>query len=72
VGEKIRRTALAQERRSSNEATRRSGPTWQQSCPRNQKRYKALNRIDLEFDKKEKNEKAVIEAWKEYLDLLGN
>lgn len=32
----------------------------------------ALNRIDLEFDKKEKREKAVIEAWKEYLDLLGN
>ncbi|MGB4068900.1 MAG: DUF6680 family protein, partial [Nitrospira sp.] len=32
----------------------------------------ALNRIDLEFDKKEKNEKAVIEAWKEYLNLLGN
>jgi len=32
----------------------------------------ALNRIDLEFDKNEKTEKAVIEAWKEYLDLLGN
>ena len=32
----------------------------------------ALNRIDLEFDKKKKKEKAVIEAWKEYLDLLGN
>lgn len=32
----------------------------------------ALNRIDLEFDKSETKEKAVIEAWKEYLDLLGN
>ena len=32
----------------------------------------ALNRIDLEFDKNNKKEKAVIEAWKEYLDLLGN
>lgn len=32
----------------------------------------ALNRIDLEFDKKHKKEKEVIEAWKEYLDLLGN
>jgi len=32
----------------------------------------ALNRIYLEFDKNEKNEKAVIDAWKEYLDLLGN
>jgi hypothetical protein len=32
----------------------------------------ALNRIDLEFDKNSKKEKAVIEAWKEYLDLLGN
>ncbi len=31
-----------------------------------------LNRIDLEFDKDDKKEKAVIEAWKEYLDLLGN
>ena len=31
-----------------------------------------LNKIDLEFDKKNKKEKAVIEAWKEYLDLLGN
>ncbi|MEQ1531156.1 MAG: DUF6680 family protein [Methylococcales bacterium] len=30
-----------------------------------------LNRIDLEFDKNNKNEKAVIEAWKAYLDLLG-
>ncbi|MBL0010275.1 MAG: hypothetical protein IPP22_03130 [Nitrosomonas sp.] len=30
----------------------------------------ALNRIDLEFDKGDNNEKAVIEAWKEYLDLL--
>ena len=32
----------------------------------------ALNRIDLEFDKDKKNERAVIEAWKEYLDLLSN
>lgn len=31
-----------------------------------------LNKIDLEFDKNNKKEKAVIEAWKEYLDLLGN
>ncbi|MEK7792727.1 MAG: DUF6680 family protein [Pseudomonadota bacterium] len=31
----------------------------------------ALNRIDLEFDKDNKKEKAVIEAWKAYLDLLG-
>jgi len=32
----------------------------------------ALNRIDLEFDKDNKTEKAVIEAWKAYLDLLGD
>lgn len=32
----------------------------------------ALNRIDLEFDHKNKKEKAVISAWKEYLDLLSN
>lgn len=32
----------------------------------------ALNRIDLEFSSKEKSEKAVLDAWKEYLDLLGN
>jgi hypothetical protein len=32
----------------------------------------ALNRIDLEFDRNNKKEKAVIEAWKEYFDLLGN
>ena len=32
----------------------------------------ALNRIDLEFDKNHKKEKEVIEAWNEYLDLLGN
>ncbi|MGK2952471.1 MAG: DUF6680 family protein [Thiobacillus sp.] len=32
----------------------------------------ALNRIDLEFDKGHKKEKEVIEAWKEYLDLLNN
>src|SRR5690606_25172987 len=32
----------------------------------------ALNKIDLEFDSKNKKEKAVIEAWKEYLDLLNN
>lgn len=29
-----------------------------------------LNRIDLEFDKDNKKEKAVIEAWKAYFDLL--
>jgi hypothetical protein len=32
---------------------------------------KALNLIDLEFDKNNKGEKAVIEAWKAYLDLLN-
>ncbi len=32
----------------------------------------ALNRIDLEFDKKVPKEKEAIEAWKEYLDLLSN
>ena len=32
----------------------------------------ALNRIDLEFNKRDKKEKEVIEAWKEYLDLLNN
>ena len=32
----------------------------------------ALNRIDLEFDHNNKREKAVIAAWKEYLDLLSN
>jgi hypothetical protein len=32
----------------------------------------ALNRIDLEFDKKDKNEKAVIDAWKSYFDLLSD
>ncbi len=32
----------------------------------------ALNRIDLEFNSQEKKEKAVIRAWKEYLDLLNN
>ena len=31
----------------------------------------ALNRIDLEFDASNKKEKAVILAWKEYLDLLN-
>lgn len=31
-----------------------------------------LNRIDLEFDRDNKKEKAVIEAWKAYLDLLGD
>lgn len=31
-----------------------------------------LNKIDLEFDKNNKKEKAVIEAWKAYLDLLGD
>jgi hypothetical protein len=32
----------------------------------------ALNRIDLEFDVKSLDEKAVIEAWKAYLDILGD
>ena len=32
----------------------------------------ALNRIDLEFDSKNKKDRAVIEAWKAYLDLLGD
>lgn len=32
----------------------------------------ALNRIDLEFDDKTREEKEVIEAWKAYLDLLGD
>ncbi|VAX07354.1 hypothetical protein MNBD_ALPHA03-1865 [hydrothermal vent metagenome] len=32
----------------------------------------ALNRIDLEFNKKNSKEKAVVESWKEYLDLLND
>ena len=32
----------------------------------------ALNRIDLEFDKHRGKERAVLEAWREYLDLLSN
>jgi hypothetical protein len=32
----------------------------------------ALNRIDLEFNRKDKKEKAVIEAWQAYLDHLSN
>lgn len=32
----------------------------------------ALNRIDLEFDHNNRKEKAVIAAWKEYLDILSN
>ena len=32
----------------------------------------ALNRIDLEFDGRDRKEKAVIYAWKAYLDLLGD
>ncbi|MCU4370156.1 DUF6680 family protein [Acinetobacter courvalinii] len=32
----------------------------------------ALNGIDLEFDGRNQKEKAVISAWKEYLDLLGD
>ena len=32
----------------------------------------ALNRIDLEFDPQKKHERKVLDAWKEYLDLLGN
>jgi hypothetical protein len=32
----------------------------------------SLNRIDLEFDKRKKDERAVLDAWKEYHDLLNN
>ncbi len=32
----------------------------------------ALNRIDLEFDANNNKEREVIEAWKAYLDLLGD
>lgn len=32
----------------------------------------ALNRIDLEFKAQSKKDRDVIEAWKAYLDLLGN
>jgi hypothetical protein len=32
----------------------------------------ALNRIDLEFSSKRKQEKAVLDVWQQYLDLLGN
>lgn len=32
----------------------------------------ALNRIDLEFDKDNRKEKEVLDAWKQYLDLLSN
>lgn len=32
----------------------------------------ALNRIDLEFSSKNKKESAVVNAWKGYLDLLGD
>lgn len=32
----------------------------------------ALNRIDLEFSKRKPQERAVLEAWKEYFDLLCN
>jgi hypothetical protein len=31
-----------------------------------------LNRIDLEFELSRPKEKAVVEAWKQYLDLLGD
>jgi hypothetical protein len=31
-----------------------------------------LNRIDLEFDKDKRKEKEVLDAWKQYLDLLGD
>jgi hypothetical protein len=45
-------------------ATRAYGVSWTH--------VEALNRIDLEFDRANKREKEVIDAWKEYLDLLGN
>ncbi len=32
----------------------------------------ALNRIDLEFDPSRRHEKRVLDAWKQYLDLLGD
>ena len=32
----------------------------------------ALNRIDLEFNYRNKREKAVVDAWKEYFDLLNS
>ena len=32
----------------------------------------ALNRIDLEFSAKKKDEKAVLDVWQQYLDHLGN
>lgn len=32
----------------------------------------ALNRIDLEFSKQKPNERKVLDAWKAYLDLLGD
>jgi hypothetical protein len=32
----------------------------------------ALNRIDLEFEKDDPKERAVLNAWKEYHDLLGD
>lgn len=32
----------------------------------------ALNRIDLEFDKRKKDERAVLDAWKAYLNLLSD
>ena len=32
----------------------------------------ALNRIDLEFDRSQKEERAVVDAWKEYHDLLNS
>lgn len=31
-----------------------------------------LNRIDLEFERSNPKEKAVIESWKQYLDFLGD
>lgn len=37
-----------------------------------QTHVEALNRIDLEFEPKNKHEKKVLHAWREYLDLLGN
>lgn len=45
-------------------ATRAYGISWAH--------VEALNRIDLEFSKKNAQEKAVVDAWKEYHDLLNN
>lgn len=42
------------------------------SYPLSWNHVEALNRIDLEFNQKNKKEKAVISAWKEYFNLLSD